>query len=222
MKALAVFAIISLTLSAALGGSAPLGRVLLASGLPGAAAMLFSDPYWRGVALYRAGDFTQAIEAFDAAEASYNRGNALVHTGAYAAALEAYDFALVREDPDARTNFQLVAAFYAGLALDPDALILMPRRKEGPKVDSFVARGNARAAGTGDEANNTMLGLAELDSRGRLGVRRIFDDKFIIADKRWLAQLTDVPGEFLKARLLKEHKRRLKAGIAPPPAEDEK
>lgn len=222
MKALAVFAVVSLALSAVLGGAAPLGRVLLASGLPGTAAAVFSDPYWRGVALYRSGDFMHAIEAFEVAGASYNRGNALVHSGAYAAALEAYDFALVREDPDARTNFQLVAAFYAGLALDPDALILMPQRQDGPNADSFVARGNARAAGTGDEANNTMLGLAELDSRGRLGVRRIFDDKFIIADKRWLAQLADVPGEFLKARLLKEHKRRLKAGIAPPLAEDDK
>ncbi len=220
MKALAAFAILSLTLSAILGGAAPLGRVLLAAGLPSAAAKVFSDPYWRGVALYRAGEFAQAVEAFEAAGASYNRGNALVRLGEYAAALEAYDLALVHDDPEARTNFELVAAFYASLALDPDALILMPQRQKGPKVESFVARGNARAAGTGDEANNTMLGLAELDSRGRLGVRRIFDDKFVIADKRWLAQLADVPGEFLKARLQKEHKRRLKAGLSPPPMED--
>ena len=220
MRALAIFAILSLALSAALGGAAPLARVLLATGFPSAAAALFSDPSWRGVALYRAGEFADAAEAFDDAGASYNRGNALVQSGAYAAALEVYDFALTREDPDARTNFQLVAAYYASLALDPDALILIPQREKGPDAEGFVARGNARAAGTGDQATNTMLGLAELDSRGRLGVRRIFDDKFVMADKRWLAQLADVPGEFLKARLLQEHKRRRKAGLSPPPSED--
>ena len=67
--------------------------------------------------------------------------------------------------------------------------------------------------------SNTMMGLAELDSRGRLGVRRIFDDKFMVADERWLEQLSDVPGEFMAARIAQEHKRRAKLGLAPPPAE---
>ncbi len=222
MKVLALIAALTLGLSFAFGGSAPLGRVLLALNLPGLAASLFEDAAWRGVALYRAGDFDGAAAAFKEAKSEYNLGNAQAHLGDYAAALEAYDVALIQGNPDAAANFDVVAAFYAGLGIDPEALGLLPERKEGPQMNSHIAEGNARAAGSGDEVTNanTMLGLAELDSRGRLGVRRIFDDKFMVADERWLTQLADVPGEFLKARISQEHKRRVKAGLSPPKAED--
>jgi Ca-activated chloride channel family protein len=56
-----------------------------------------------------------------------------------------------------------------------------------------------------------MMGLVELDSRGRLGVARVFDDAFMVADERWLGQLEDIPGAFLKARISHEFKRRQKA-----------
>lgn len=222
MKVLALISALSLGLALMLGGTSPFGRVLLALGLPQLATPFFEDAAWRGVAFYRSGDFAHAAEAFEAAGSDYNLGNAAAHLGNYAAALEAYDLALTSGDPDAQANFDVVAAFYASLGIAPEALGLFPERKEGPKMDSHIARGNARAAGTGSEVtnNNTMLGLAELDSRGRLGVRRIFDDKFMVADERWLTQLSDVPGEFLKARILQEHKRRVKAGLSPPAPED--
>lgn len=221
MRALIGLSLLALVLSGILGGAAPFGRVLLAMGLPGWAAHAFTDPAWQGVALYRSGDFEAAAAAFDAAGAEYNLGNAEVQRESYAAALEAYDVAIVQGDIDAQANFDVVAAYYAALGVDPEALGLFPERKSGPKAESFIARGNARAAGTGSEVNNsnTMLGLAELDSRGRLGVRRIFDDKFMVADERWLEQLSDVPGEFMAARIAQEHKRRVKLGLAPPKAE---
>jgi Ca-activated chloride channel family protein len=222
MRLLAALAIGGLALALALGGTAPLGRVLLALGLPSLAAPLFPDPGWRGIALYRAGDMPRAAAAFAEARAFYNLGNAEARRGAHAAALEAYDRAILAGDADARVNFDLVAAHYAGLGIDPAALARFPRREEGPIEDSFIARGDGRAAGTGDEVTNanSMLGLAELESRGRLGVRRIFDDKFMVADDRWLTQLADVPGEYLAARIAMEHKRRVKEGLAPPPPED--
>ncbi|MEX0367232.1 MAG: hypothetical protein AB3N22_14245 [Ruegeria sp.] len=222
MRALAIFSLAALVLAAALGGTAPYGRVLLALGLPGLAAQVFEDAEWQGVALYRAGDFDGAVRAFDVARAQYNLGNAEAHRGRYAAALEAYDLAIAQGHADARANFDVVASYYAGLGIDPEALGLFPERKEGPKVESFVARGDARAAGTGSEVtnSNTMLGLAQLDSHGRLGVRRIFDDTFMVADERWLQQLSDVPGEFMAARIAQEHKRRVKLGLAPPEPED--
>ena len=221
MRGLICITIVALALAALLGGAAPFGRVLLAVGAPGWAAKFFDDPEWQGVAFYRAGNFDAAAAAFDAAGARFNLGNAEVKRQNYAAALEAYDVAIVQGDPDAQANFDVVAAFYAALGVDPEALGLFPDRKTGPTEDSFIARGNARAAGTGSEVNNsnTMMGLAELDSRGRLGVRRIFDDKFMVADERWLEQLSDVPGEFMAARIAQEHKRRAKLGLAPPPAE---
>ncbi len=222
MRALAGLTALALALALALGGGAPFGRVLIALGWPGLAAEVFEDPGWRGAALYRAGDMTGAAQAFRGAQESYNLGNALTRAGSYPAALEAYDLGIAAGDADARANFDLVAAYYTGLAIDPDALGLFPERSSGPEADSFVARGNARAAGTGDEVtnNNTMLGLAELDSRGRLGVRRIFDKAFMVADERWLTQLADVPGEYLKARISHEAKRRAKLGLAPPEPED--
>ncbi|MEP3844624.1 MAG: hypothetical protein ABJM43_04700 [Paracoccaceae bacterium] len=221
MRGLIFITMVALALAALLGGAAPFGRVLLAVGAPGWAAMVFDDPDWQGVAFYRAGNFDAAASSFDAAGARFNLGNTEVKRENYAAALEAYDVAIVQGDPDAQANFDVVAAFYAALGVDPEALGLFPDRKAGPIEDSFIARGNARAAGTGSEVNNTntMMGLAELDSRGRLGVRRIFDDKFMVADERWLEQLSDVPGEFMAARIAQEHKRRVKLGLAPPPAE---
>ncbi|MEL6100592.1 MAG: tetratricopeptide repeat protein [Pseudomonadota bacterium] len=222
MRILALIVAVTLSIAGFGGGAAPFGRVLLAVNLPGLAAHMFEEDVWRGVAFYRAGRFVEAAEAFQRAKSEYNLGNAHAHIGDYAAALEAYDVALTQGDPDAAANFDVVAAYYAGLGIDPEALGLFPDRKDGPQMDSHVAKGNARAAGSGDEVtnNNTMLGLAELDSRGRLGVRRIFDDKFMVADERWLSQLGDVPGEFLKARIAQEHKRRVKVGVSPPPAED--
>lgn len=222
MKWLAVFSAALIAIAIALGGAAPFGRVALALGMNKVAARLFDDPDWQGVALYRAGQFDAAAQAFEDAGSLYNLGNAQVHGGRIAAALEAYDQAIVTGDADAQANFDVVAAFYAGLQIDPEALGLFPERKTGPQADSFIARGDARAAGTGSEVtnSNTMLGLAELDSRGRLGVRRIFDDKFMVADERWLNQLSDVPGEFMAARIAQEHKRREKLGLSPPEPED--
>lgn len=222
MKALAIIAALSLSLAAVLGGLAPFGRIVMALGLPGIATVFFDDPQWQGVAAYRAGNFEAAADHFAASASFYNLGNAQVQREDYAAALEAFDQARARGHPDAEANFDVVSAFYAGLGIDPAALGLFPERKEGPEAEGFVAQGDGRAAGTGSEVtnNNTMMGLAELQSRGQLGVRQIFDDKFMVADARWLEQLADVPGEYLAARIALEHKRRVKLGLAPPAPED--
>jgi Ca-activated chloride channel homolog len=223
MRALLFITAAALVLAVALGGTAPLGRVLLSLGLPHLAVAAFDAEEWRGVAYYRAGDFDKAAAAFAAAHNPYNLGTAQAHNGDYAAALESFDRAIVQGYPNAQASFDVLAAFYAGLGIDLEALGLFPKRdKDGPQADSFIARGDARAAGTGSEVtnNNTMLGLAELDSRGRLGVRRVFDDKFIVADDRWLEQLSDVPGSYLQARIAAEHKRRRNLGLSPPEPED--
>ncbi|KMK65185.1 tetratricopeptide repeat protein [Puniceibacterium sp. IMCC21224] len=217
-------AIVCLLGSLALGGTAPLGRVLLSAGQPGLAAQVFRDPGWRGVALYRSGDMSGAAESFRDARMMLNLGNAQVYQGDYAAALEAYDVARMRGDDEAAANFNLVSAYYAGLALDPDAPLLWEseRDPDGPKVESGIAKGNARAASTGSDTTNAgaLIGLPELDSRGRVGVRKVFDDKFMVANTRWLSTLQDVPGDYLAARILHEFKRRNKLGLTPPDPED--
>lgn len=222
MRAVGLFVCLCLLGAMLIGGLAPLGRVLLAIGQPEIAARVFDDAAWRGVAQYRAGEYRSAAATFAAEKLPYNRGNAEAMGGDYAAALEAYDIAILQGEMRAQANFDVVAAFFAGVGIDPESLALFPERKDGPEVESFVARGDGRAAGTGDEVTNTnsMLGLAELESRGRLGVRRIFDDRYMVADERWLIQLEDVPGAFMAARILQEHKRRVKLGLAPPDPEE--
>jgi Ca-activated chloride channel family protein len=85
----------------------------LQQGQPAVAAERFEDPAWRATALYQAGEYAQAAEAFAAApgtDAIYNRGNALARAGHLQEAAEAYRQAL-GQDPahaDARANLELV------------------------------------------------------------------------------------------------------------------
>lgn len=211
-----IAAVLVFGLAFLMGGMGPFGRVLMGFGLPSLAAPFFSDPHWRGVAMYQAGDHAKAAAAFEEAGpiGFYNLGNALTQAQDYAAALEAYDLALaVYEDVDARENFDLVRAFYAGTPLDA-ASVAVSRKREGDTVQAPIARGDARASGTGDETTNagTSLAMPALQSEDQIGVRRVFDDAFIVANDRWLKTLEDVPGAFLAARINHAFKARRKAG----------
>jgi Ca-activated chloride channel homolog len=92
-------------------------RLLLERGDAAGAAALFTDPVWRGVALYRAGDYEGAAAAFamrDSAEAQYDRGNAfMMRPQGWNDAIPAYDRALaLRPDfPEARDNRAIAEAF---------------------------------------------------------------------------------------------------------------
>ncbi|MGB5852331.1 MAG: tetratricopeptide repeat protein [Rhodanobacter sp.] len=85
----------------------------LRDGQPAQARRLARDPAWRGVAAYRAGDYSGAADALQHAsgsDAAYNRGNALAKSQHYRQAIEAYDEAL-KLDPanaDAKANRQAV------------------------------------------------------------------------------------------------------------------
>jgi len=219
-------ALACLGLALVLGGGAPFGRLALALGLTGPARLILADPAWQATAAARAGDHAAAARSFALAPGGdYNAGVALARDGRYAAALEAFDRA-VAADPDDReaaANFELVTRIYAGTAITLDAAFaLIEREDDGPTAEAQVGLGNVRAAGSGDEATNagTSLSMAELTSRKRLGVRKQFDDRFMLANDRWLRTLSDVPGAFLAARIAEERKRRIAAWLAPPPAED--
>ena len=80
---------------------------------PARAATVLEQPGWRGSALYRNGQYSDAAEAFanqSGAVGDYNRGNALARAGQLAEAIDAYQQAL-EQQPDfenARFNQQLV------------------------------------------------------------------------------------------------------------------
>jgi Ca-activated chloride channel family protein len=211
--------------SALIWGGAPFGRLALALGQPRIAVHLFSDPAWRGVSFYRAGAFAEAAGAFAKAgpAAAYNLGNAQAQQAAYAAALESYDLAMAyREDPEAQANFDLVRSFYTGTRIDPDSIAFWGKERIGETVEAEIGRGAGRAAGTGEGVTNTgaTVGLPALQSRDQIGVRKVFDDSFVLANPRWLVTLEDVPGAFLAARLSHEYKRRKKAGQGQPEADN--
>ncbi|HEV7325174.1 MAG TPA: tetratricopeptide repeat protein [Bosea sp. (in: a-proteobacteria)] len=73
------------------------GRLLMSGNRPADAAKAFRDPLWRGVALFRAGEFKEAAQSFaarDTAEGAFDQGNALVMLGQYDDAMKRYDRAL--------------------------------------------------------------------------------------------------------------------------------
>lgn len=88
------------------------GRLLLQRGQTVEAAQAFRDPLWRGVALFRAGDFKGAAQAFaarDTAAAAFDQGNALVMLGQYDEALKRFDRSLVLRPgwPEALRNREI-------------------------------------------------------------------------------------------------------------------
>jgi Ca-activated chloride channel family protein len=158
------------------------GRVLMSRGRPAEAAEAFRDPLWRGVALFRAGDFKAAAEVLsraDAAEGVYDRGNALVMLGKYEEAVGEYSRAL-RIHPDW-----------------PDAL-----------ANREIARARAaRLKATGGDIDDTEFGASQIvfdktkkggaDSTVE-GAKPEMTDEAIRAI--WLKRVQTRPADFLRAR----------------------
>lgn len=82
------------------------------------AAEIFSDPAWKGLALYRSSQWWRAAEAFVRANdalSAYNLGNTYVQLGYYALALEAYQQALALDSSleDAQHNADIMRKLLA-------------------------------------------------------------------------------------------------------------
>ncbi|MGN7737402.1 VWA domain-containing protein [Hyphomicrobiales bacterium] len=115
------------------------------------AAEKFADPTWRGAALYRAGRFQDAIDAFaetDTAESYYNQGNALMHLDKAEEAITVYKQALKRRPdwPDAKRNLAAAEKFKADkdkqeqdaqqeqAGMDPDQVQFDDKGKKGTEA----------------------------------------------------------------------------------------
>ena len=99
------------------------GQQAFAAGNYAAAAAQFDDPMWRGVAAYRTGDYSAAVEALaqiNTPESYFNQGNAFAHLAELEASLAAYDAALaLRPDwQEAMDNRNRIAAL---IPAEPDA-----------------------------------------------------------------------------------------------------
>lgn len=172
-------------------GGQPLAKAALILGLPGLAAPLFSDPSVQGVALYQAGDYAGADDAFRKAGrgSTYNRGLSLAATGDYALSRAYFDAVLFANPADsaARENRNIVAAL-------------------APQV-----QGEANNAGRIAAKSIATPGGSPVDEIKRLG--RQLDAGRRVADAEWLQSLPDDPGRFLLLRLAAEHDRRVSMGL---------
>jgi len=161
---------------------------LLTAGDHEAAAAEFADPLWRGVALFRRGEFEQAAGVFagyDTSEAAFNQGNALVMQGKYDEAVARYERALeLRPDWEpAVVNRDIAAARAAMLAqeggegtggmLEADEIVFSDE-KSPPSEGSEQTEG-------GEELSDEEL-------------RSI-----------WLRQVQTKPADFLRAKFAYQH-----------------
>ncbi|TKA94004.1 hypothetical protein FAZ78_24725 [Cereibacter changlensis] len=181
---------------AALGiaGPAAWAKLALVAGLPSLAVPFASDPALRGVALYQAGRFAEADDAFAEAGRSvtYNRGLSLAALGKYPLSRAYFDAVLFANpaDSQARDNRAAVDALIEPVVGDGNetgrTAVQVITPPDGPPVERFSADG------------------PPLDTGGR------------VADDAWLATLADDPGEFLRLRIADEYTRRLSLGLTPP------
>ncbi|MFT4151563.1 MAG: hypothetical protein QM656_15285 [Paracoccaceae bacterium] len=175
----------------ALAGREPLAKAAFILHLPGLAAPLLDDPAVRGVALYQAGDWQGADDAFRQAGrgSTYNRGLSLAATGDYPLSRAYFDAVLFANPADsaARENRNVVAA------------LVPPTLGEGNAAGRIAATAIATPGGS------------PVNEIKRLG--RSLDEGRRVADAEWLASLPDDPAEFLRLRLAAEHERRVSLGL---------
>lgn len=89
------------------------GQQAFAQGHPDRAAELFTDPNWRGSAMYRSGQYEQAVAEFSKhknSDSMYNKGNTLAQMGQFQQAIDAYNQSLKLnpKNEDAEFNRELV------------------------------------------------------------------------------------------------------------------
>ncbi|MBO9170734.1 VWA domain-containing protein [Rhizobium sp. L245/93] len=123
-----------------------------------AASSHFADPMWKGVALYRAGKFAEAVDAFaavDSAESWYDQGNALMHLSKFDEAVAAFKKALEQKKgwPEAISNLAIAQHL---LKIEKDKEQEQPQEpSEKPDQVQFDDKGKKGKEGQIDIAEQT-------------------------------------------------------------------
>ena len=176
-------------------GSDALGRLAMMAGAAGrgrGADLGSGGPRGRSVPRR---EYQAADDAFRAAGrgSTYNRGLSLAATGSYPLARAYFDAVLFAApgDSEARENRNVVNAL----------------------IPPVVGAGNE--AGRINVTPIAVPGGMPTDATTRVHGRRL-DAGGLVADDSWLAAIPDDPGEFLRLRLVDEHRRRLSLGQTPP------
>jgi Ca-activated chloride channel family protein len=161
------------------------GRLAFDRGDYAAAAKLFADPMWRGIAAYRAYDFIEAAQDFsriNTVEGKFALGNAQAQNHAFEKAIAAYDEVLKAQPGNvaAKTNRGIVQA-----ALDARE----EKRRKQEKGDSAPP----------DEKADEM----RVDPKQKGGKRITVKPEDVTtagAAEAWMRQVQTSPADFLKLK----------------------
>jgi Ca-activated chloride channel family protein len=155
-----------------------------------AAADLFEDPMWQGIAAYSAGRYEDAAAAFarvPTAEGFFNRGNALMKSGEYATAITAFEQA-VAEAPDwsqARDNL--------ALALYISEYIQRTREQSDTGDETAMGAGDFKFDNNKDSGQESVIS-------GETGLEPQSAEK-------WMRSVDTRAGDFLRTRFAIEASR---------------
>ncbi len=198
------------------------------------AAELFQHPEWQGTAYYRAGDYKNAIAAYqqsDSAQADYNRGNAYAKLGDFTAAIDAYTEALKKQPDliDAQYNKKLLEQ--ANKQKEQQQKQQQPEKNENKSGQSNNSRSESQHAKENnnqsqqDKNNKEPLKQSKQDkSPSQLGqtqqeksdAKQQNKQKTIQSkqqtekqreNEQWLHRIPDEPGSLLQQKFLRDHLR---------------
>ncbi len=162
------------------------GQAFMDSRDYGAAAEKFKNPMQRGAALYKDGQFEEALKVFStipSPEGIYNRGNCQVMLGKYDAAIEVYGRA-IKQRPDWKD------------AIDNRDLAIVRKASMAPPEDD--------AGGTGGklEADEIVFDERAKNSKNEEVVEAGAGDKLSDDEMRalWLRKVQTKPADFLRAK----------------------
>jgi Ca-activated chloride channel homolog len=159
------------------------GRYYMEKGEYQKAAGRYQDPMWKGLALIRAEDNEDALNAFalsDSAESWYNQGNVLAHLHRYPEAVQAYQQALMQRPTwqNARDNLELVQS-------------LIPKAKKKDDEEEI------------EVPPNLPPDQIKFDEKGKNGkrakIQRVKVDPAKMADI-WMRNIQTTPADFLRMR----------------------
>ncbi|EHK70995.1 hypothetical protein PPL19_09912 [Pseudomonas psychrotolerans L19] len=191
---------------------------LLADDQAGAAADLFTDERWRGVALYRAGDFSGAAAGFardPSADGHYNRGNALAMAGRLDEALRAYRAALVlRPDltPALRNRNRLERLLAQRAAAQAEAAA---RSRQAQSASQSSAQADEPASSS--TPPSTAAAAASPQQQAQAGADWLVSPSYAEdplaeeqrqAAEQWLREIPDNPAELLRRKFWYQQQQR--------------
>lgn len=207
------------------------GQKLLEQKQPALAAQRFNDPAWRASAWYLAKEYKLAAKTFallDTPEAHYNRGNALALAGNFAQALEAYQQAL-QLAPDmlaAQYNYDVVADHLKRKQSTQETSAAQPvpenQALSGTPVETLSSNSSQTATDV-DSSNtadntvsqpNTALITPLIESKPISNTnsalapeQQVQPHEPAVELERWLEQIPDDPSQLLKRKFWYEQQR---------------